>query len=1078
MKTMQFSAKKIARSLLIVSCASVLAALFAPGPATAQEVDPSLYSGLKWRMIGPFRGGRAVAVTGVPGQPSHFYFGSVGGGVWESFNAGETWTPIFDSEDVQSIGAIAVAPSNPSVIYVGTGEADMRSQISYGKGMYKSTDGGKTWTHIGLEDTRQIGRVLVDPQNPDTVFVAALGHAYGPNAERGVFRSTDGGRTWQKVLFKDENVGAIDLAFDPQNSKTIYATLWAARRPPWSIYPPANGPGAGVFKSTDGGGNWQQLTGGLPSEGVGRIGVAVAPSNSQRVYAIVDAKKGGLYRSDDAGATWTLMNEEQRIWGRGWYFENVVVDPKDPDKVYVSNTSVYRSDDGGKTVTAVKGAPGGDDYHQLWIEPEDGSRMILASDQGVEVSVDGAKSWSSWYNQPTAQIYHIVTDDRDPYWVYGAQQDSGAVSVETRSTQGSITYLRGWDTICAGGESGYVAVDPADSDVLYGGTVSKCRQSTNVGEQISPMLGYAELGPFRHTWTLPLVFSQAGAHALYFSNQYVWKTANGGGSWQRISEDLTRDNPGVPPNLDAATAADAFAGPRQGVVYTIAPSPLEAATIWAGTDDGLIHVTHNDGKTWENVTPPELTGWSKVALIDASHFNAAAAYAAVDRHRLEDYKPYIYRTRDGGKTWKLITAGIPEGSYVNAVKEDPGRKGLLFAGTELGVYVSFDDGDHWQSLQLNLPRSSARDFAIHNDDLIVATHGRGFWVLDDISALRQTKAEMSDAPATLFKPKTALRMRAGGGGGTPLPYGSPEAENPPNGAIIDYYLKASASGPVTLEILDSAGKSVRKYSSEDRAPRVNPQTLNIPAYWVHPAETLSAEAGMHRWVWDVRYASVGGGGGRGGGGGFFGGGGGLWVLPGAYTVKLTVNGQTYAQPLEVKMDPHVKTATLALQRQFEVAQQVQEKQAAVNHARQEVAHVRDQIGALKKQAGGNVQLVSALDALDKKTAEVGGVQAVASPDSSGVGEPSSDFSSLLFLNGELGQISGAIEGADSAPGEQVLHAWQVTQKKADTALGKWNAVKSGDLAAVNTQLKQANLPEISTEAPAGGRGGRGGRSGE
>jgi len=1079
MKTMQFSARKIARSLLVVCCAIVLAPFFAAGRVAAQEVDPSLYSGLKWRMIGPFRGGRAVAVTGVPGQPSHFYFGSVGGGVWESFNAGDTWTPIFDSEDVQSIGAIAVAPSNPSVIYVGTGEADMRSQISYGKGMYKSTDGGKTWTHIGLEDTRQIGRVLVDPQNPDTVFVAALGHAYGSNAERGVFRSTDGGRNWQKVLFKDENVGAIDLAFDPQNSKTIYATLWAARRPPWSIYPPANGPGAGIFKSTDGGSNWQQLTGGLPSEGVGRIGVAVAPSNPQRVYAIVDAKKGGLYRSDDAGATWALMNDEQRIWGRGWYFENVAVDPKDPDKVYVSNTSVYRSDDGGKTVAAVKGAPGGDDYHQLWIEPDDGSRMILGSDQGVEVSVDGAKSWSSWYNQPTAQIYHIVTDDRDPYWVYGAQQDSGAVSVETRSTQGSITYLRGWDTICAGGESGYVAVDPADSDVLYGGTVSKCRQSTNVGEQISPMLGYAELGPFRHTWTLPLVFSQAGAHALYFSNQYVWKTANGGGSWQRISEDLTRENPGVPSNLDAATAADAFAGPRQGVVYTIAPSPLEAATIWAGTDDGLIHVTHNDGKTWENVTPPELTGWSKVALIDASHFNAAAAYAAVDRHRLEDYKPYIYRTRDGGKTWKLITAGIPEGSYVNAVKEDPGRKGLLFAGTELGVYVSFDDGDHWQSLQLNLPRSSARDFAIHNDDLIVATHGRGFWVLDDISALRQTKAEMGDAPAMLFKPKTALRMRVGGGGGTPLPYGSPEAENPPNGAIIDYYLKTGASGPVTLEILDSAGKPVRKYSSDDRAPRVNPQTMNIPAYWVRPAETLSAEAGMHRWVWDVRYASVGGGGGRGGGGGgFFGGGGGLWALPGAYTVKLTVNGQTYTQSLEVKMDPHVKTTIVALQRQFELAQQVQEKQAAVSRARQEVAHVRDQIGALKKQSGSNAQLVSALDALDRKTAAVGGVQAVASPDSSGVGEPSSDFSSLLFLNGELGQISGAIEGADSAPGEQVQHAWSETQKKADTALGKWNGVKSGDLAAVNIQLKQASLPEISTEVPAGGRGGRGGRSGE
>ncbi len=502
---------------------------------------------------------------------------------------------------------------------------------------------------------------------------------------------------------------------------------------------------------------------------------------------------------------------------------------------------------------------------------------------------------------------------------------------------------------------------------------------------------------------------------------------------------------------------------------------MKPRTIWVGTDDGLIHVTHNDGKTWKNVTPPELTGWSKVALIDASHFNAEDAYAAVDRHRLEDYKPYIYRTRDGGKTWKLITAGIPEGSYVNAVKEDPGRKGLFFAGTELGVYVSFDDGDHWQSLQLNLPRSSARDFAIHNDDLIVATHGRGFWVLDDISALRQTKAEMSDAPATLFKPKTALRMRAGGGGGTPLPYGSPEAENPPNGAIIDYYLKASASGPVTLEILDSAGKSVRKYSSDDRAPRVNPQTLNIPAYWVHPAETLSAEAGMHRWVWDVRYASVGGGGGGRGGGGCFGGGGGLWALPGAYTVKLTVNGQTYAQPLEVKMDPHVKTTTLALQRQFELAQEVQEKQAAVSRARQEVAHVRDQIGALKKQAGSNAQLVSALDALDKKTAEVGGAQAVASPDSSGVGEPSSDFSSLLFLNGELGQISGAIEGADAAPGEQVLHAWSRDAEKSGYGARKMECGEERRSRG-SKHATQAGEPAGNLNGSAGGRTWRPGRA--
>jgi len=710
------------RVWLFWSAAVVIACAFAPAFGSAQSVDPSYYAGLRWRMIGPFRGGRSNAVNGVPGEPSHFYFGSVGGGLWESTNAGETWKPIFDDQEVQSIGAIGVAPSDGKVIYVGTGEADMRSQISFGNGMYKSSDGGKSWKHIGLEDTRQIGHVIVDPHDTNLVYVAALGHAYGPNEQRGVFRSRDGGATWEKVLYKDANTGAIDLAFDPRDSKIIYAAMWATRRPPWTIYPPSNGPGGGVYKSTDGGNTWNQLTNGLPSEGVCRIGVAVAPSNSTRLYAIVDAKAGGMYRSDDAGATWQLMDNEARIWGRGWYFCNVVVDPRNPDKVYVSNTSTYRSDDGGKSFNAIKGAPGGDDYHQLWIYPDDGNRMILASDQGTEVSVDGGATWSSWYNQPTAEIYHIVADNNDPYWVYGAQQDSGAVGVETRSVQGSITYLRGWSPICAGGESGYVAVDPDDSNVLYGGTVSTCNTETNVGHNISPMLGSSELGPFRHTWTLPVVFSRAPGHALYFSNQYLWKTIDKGRNWTRISGDLTRENPGVPANLDPATAADGSGGPRRGVIYTIAPSPIAADTIWTGTDDGYIQLTRDGGKTWKNVTPAELTPWSKVTLMDASQFDANEAYAAVDRHRLEDYRPYIYRTRDAGKTWKLITDGIADRHYVNAIKADPKQKGVLFAGTELGVYASFDDGDHWQSLQLNLPRTSARDFAIHGDDLIVATH--------------------------------------------------------------------------------------------------------------------------------------------------------------------------------------------------------------------------------------------------------------------------------------------------------------------------------------------------------------------
>ncbi|MFZ0819879.1 MAG: hypothetical protein WAM91_07405 [Candidatus Acidiferrales bacterium] len=1089
------------------SLALALAAFFlAPGHSAARQSqqsgprDPSLYSGMKWRMIGPFRAGRAVAVTGVPGQPNHFFFGSVGGGVWESTTSGENWTPIFDNEAVQSIGAIGVAPSDPKVIYVGSGEADMRSQISFGNGMYKSADGGKTWKHIGLDDTRQIGRVLVDPNNSDVVFVAALGHAYGSNPDRGVYRTTDGGATWQKVLYKNENVGAIDLAFDPKNSQTIYASLWATRRPPWTIYPPSIGPGGGLYKSTDGGNNWTQVGGGFPEDGTGRIGVAVAPSDANRVYAIVDdtdAKKGGLYRSDDGGKSWQLLgvdpvthNTDQRIWGRGWYFCNVVVDPKNPDKLYVSNTSVYRSEDGGKTWTPIKGAPGGDDYHQLWIYPDDGNRMILSSDQGVVVSVDGGLVWSSWYNQPTAQIYHIVADNNDPYWVYGAQQDSGAVKAATRSVHGSISYLWDWAPICAGGESGYVAVDPADSNILYGGTVSTCDQRTNAGHNISPMLGSGELGPFRHTWTLPVVFSQAPGHALYFSNQYLWKTADRGANWTRISGDMTRENPGAPPNLDPATAADGYGAPRPGVIYTIAPSPLAADTIWIGTDDGLIHVTLDGGKSWKNVTPPELTAWSKVALMEASHFDAGTAYAAVDRHRLEDYKPYIYRTHDGGKTWKVIANGIPEGSYVNAIKEDPGRKGLLFAGTELGVYVSFDDGENWQSLQQNLPRSSARDFVIHGDDLIVATNGRGFWVLDNISALREI-AKMDAVPdAIVFKPQTAIRRRTGGGGGTPLPYGSAETDNPPNGAMIDYYLKSAAAGPVTLEILDKDGKTVRSYSSPEAGAGGGGGGrrggggggrgggANIPAYWNRPAETLSGAAGMHRWVWDVHYAAApgaGGGGRGGGGGGGFGGGGGNWALPGSYTVKLTANGKSVTAPLMVKTDPHVKVLQADLERQYDAAQQVAAVQTKVAQVRGEVTSVRAQVATLLKQAAGNSALVDALNALDAKAAEIGGVTQAGTPQSSGVTGPSSDVSSLMFVGGELGQVSGAVEGVDAAPSMQVMNAFASAQKLAAAAMAKWSGVKAKELAAVNAQLKQAGMQAISIEnAPSpAGRGRRG-----
>ena len=896
---------------------AALAAPFAMSALTrvvAQQarVDPSLYAGLRWRMIGPFRGGRVNGVSGVPGQPNTFYFGSVGGGVWKTTNAGRTWLPIFDSQPIASIGAVAVAASRPDIVYVGTGEADMRSQISYGNGMYKSTDAGKTWTHIGLDDTRQIGRVIVDPQNPDVVFVAALGHVYGPNPDRGVYRSRDGGATWQKVLFKNNDVGAIDLAFDPTSSQTLYAALWNTRRPPWSIYPPSYGPGSGLYKSTDGGANWQQLTSGLPADGLGRIGIAVAPANSRRVYAIVDAKEGGLFRSDDAGGTWSKTSDDSRIWGRGWYFGKVAVDPKNPDLVYVSNTGVYRSRDGGRTFgEPFKGSPGGDDYHQLWIYPDDGSRMILGGDQGAVISVDGHAdhpTWSSWLNQPTAQIYRLAADNSFPYWVTGAQQDSGAVRVRSRGRFAGIT-MRDWEPGCAGGEAGYTAPDPLHPEILFGGTVTRCNVETGRIENVSPEVDLPT--PARHTWTVPLVFSPADPRALYFSDQYLFKTTDGGGHWTRISEDMTRENPGVPPNLDAATAADAPPqSKRLGVIYTIAPSPVRAPLVWIGTDDGYIHVTPDDGKTWRNATPRELSAWSKVVMLEASHFDANEAYAAVDRHRLTDNEPYVFRTKDGGKTWQKITSGLPAGVYMQTVKEDPKRRGLLAAGTELGVFVSFNDGDDWQSLQLNLPPTSMRDLAFHDNDLIVATHGRGFWVLDDISALRQVTADIAERNAHLFKPADAIIIPPNTDDGTPTQKDEPAAENPPTGAILDYYLKTAAGGPLMIEILNASGATIRSYSSSDPVPVVDPGTLAVNAIWQRGQEPPSTTAGMHRFVWDLHpdppAGGRGGRGGRGGGGG--GGRGGLPpVAPGSFSVKLTVNGQSYIQPLTVKPDPRERT---------------------------------------------------------------------------------------------------------------------------------------------------------------------------
>ncbi len=1038
--------------LLFVLSASVR--LFA-GPDAPKQFDPKLFQELRWRLIGPPRGGRALAVAGVRGQPEVFYFGSVGGGVWKTNDAGRTWNPVFNSQPIASIGAIAVAPSDSNVIYTGSGEADMRSSISYGNGMYKSTDGGKTWTHIGLEDSRQIGRIIVDPQDGNRVFVAALGHAYGPNQERGVFRSKDGGKSWQKILSHDENTGAIDLAFEPGNSKTILAALWQTRRPPWSIYPPSNGPGSGLYRSTDGGDHWERLTGqGLPTEGLGRIGIAFAPSNPRRIYLIVDAKEGGLYRSDNGGQSWQRVSNDRRIWQRGWYFGEVSVDSKDPDTVYVPNTTTYRSHDGGKTFAAFKGAPGGDDYHELWIDPDEPRRMILSSDQGAIVTRNGGETWSTWYNQPTGQFYHVVTDNQFPYWVYGAQQDSVSVATPSRSRYRSLNF-HDWRPMDAGEENGYIAPDPLNPGVVFGGFVARQDFSDEQLQQMTPTLAHP--GDYRRTWTLPLVFSPTDPHVLYFGSQVLFRTADGGSSWQVISPDLTREDPGVPPNLDVATAADAPKGKRRGVIYTIGASIVRAGEIWAGTDDGLIQLTQDEGKTWENVTPPELTPWSKVTHIEASHFDAGTAYAAVDRHRLDDYQAYLYRTRDFGKTWQRVSNGIPEGSFLNCVREDPARKGLLYACTEKGVYVSLNDGDDWQSLQLNLPVTSVRDLVVHENDLVIATFGRSFWILDDVTPLRQVDSHVASADTWLFLPHAAIRMRPGSDQGTPVPMDEALAPNPPEGAVLDYYLKDKASTPIQLEIFDSEGKLVRRFASDDVLHKTNPNDVPLQMEWVRDPKPLLAEAGMHRFIWDLRYALP-----KGVRSSFWGPAGPL-AVPGNYIVKLTANGKSSTQPLTIKLDPRVKTPRDVLERQFGLASKLAARLGEVSVALEQAGDLRKQIDARKKEASGKTDVLAALEGLEKKLEAAMEADSDAGFGLFGLAAPGKEHEPLPKVVAALTGLLTVVDSSDLGPGADAATASARWEEAAQETLAGWAAFQKDDLTSVNALLREANLKPLNFE---------------
>ena len=954
----------------------ILSLLSLAQAAITQSAPAELTSGLKWRLIGPFRGGRAVAVSGVPGDSTTFYFGAVNGGIWKTSDAGTVWTPISDNQRIGSVGAIAVAPSDSRTIYVGTGESDIRSDLSSGDGVYKSTDGGSTWLHLGLEDTRQISRIVVDPQDANVVYVGALGHAYGPNEQRGVYKSVDGGAHWSKTLDEGTEIGVSDLAICSGNSQLLFAGTWHTHRPPWSVYGPIDGPGGGLYRSRVGGRTWSHLSGnGLPEGDWGRVGVDVA-ADGKRIYALIQAKKSGLYRSDDGGDTWTLANADPRLTSRAWYFNRITIDPHNSDVIYIPNVALYRSEDGGKTISVVRGAPGGDDYHQLWIDPKNSSSMVLGTDQGTTVSLDRGKTWSSWYNQPTAQLYHVITDNQFPYVVYGAQQDSGSAAVLSRTDHGQIT-PRDW-FVSGESESGYMAPDPKNPDIVYlsgaYGTVDRFNKRTGFSQNVSPWpvptFGLSEISErkYRAPWTPPLVFSPADSTTLYFGTQYVMKTIDGGLHWETISSDLTGAAPQTGDHKTQGPVTIENAKERGlGVVFTIAPSPVNRDLIWAGSDTGLIHITRDGGKSWKDVTPKGVTAWSKISLIEASHFDPAVAYAAVERSRLDDRAPYLYRTHDYGATWQSITEGIAAPAFLRAVREDSQSKGLLFAGTEFGVYASFDDGDHWQSLQLNFPVTSVRDLAIHGDDLVVATHGRSFWILDNISPLRQTlDAKKSDA-FWFFRPATAVRIDNDSFPGTPIPPEEPTAENTAAGAAIDYFLKSTASN-VKLEIFDAQQNLVQRLSSEDRHSEKH-APLPIAERWFSKPEALSTTPGTHRFVWNLSWGDAGepsldedseGSNPSG-----------PKVVPGTYQLRLTVDGQTQSQSLKVKMDPRSPATAETLQQQLQLGRQIFAETMEARRALAEAGSVAKQLADIEQKLGEqNAALRSILADAQREISEI------------------------------------------------------------------------------------------------------------
>ncbi|HYL01099.1 MAG TPA: hypothetical protein VEU78_07885 [Steroidobacteraceae bacterium] len=1040
-------------AVILSGCALALSATL----AAADPVDPALFGTLKWRSIGPYRGGRALAVAGIPGNPNTFYFGAVAGGIWKSDDAGATWAPLTDGTPISSVGALAIAPSDHKVIYVGTGEAAPRGDMTYGDGVYKSVDGGKTWSHIGLADSRQIGALIVDPRSADTVLVAALGHAFGPNTERGVYRTTDGGKSWTRVLYRDAETGAIDVTFDPHEPSIVYAALWQARRQPWNFS--SGGPGSGLYRSTDGGLTWTRLQGhGLPEGILGRIHVSVSPADSKRVYAMIEAHAGGLYRSDDGGVHWARVSDDGRLTQRAWYFSTVVADPRQADTVYAANTGLFRSTDGGKTFELLPARHG--DHHGLWIDPGDPDRMIESSDGGASISFDRGKTWTTQANQPTAQFYHVAVDHRFPYYLYGAQQDNSSIGIASMDDAGAIVQ-RDWYDV-AGGECGFVIPDPRDPEITYGSSENFIGRLDrhNMQEQLIPVWPVDASGhaardlEHRFNWTSPLIMSPFDPDTLYYGMERLYRTTNRGASWTAISPDLTRNDKSKQQASGGPITKDITSVEYYDTIFAIAESPLSRGMIWVGTDDGLIHLTRDGGGSWSNVTPPGMPAWSTVSMIEASRYDADTAYVAVDRHKLDDIRPYVFVTRDGGRSWGRLDAGIAEGSFVHAVREDSVKRELLYAATETGVFVSFDAGQHWQSLQLNLPRSPVHDLVVSGNDLAVATHGRSFWILDDVTPLRQAGAAVASQGAHLYAPQTGYRLYYPDA----VDRRPPSGENPPAGVLIDYYLAAEPAGPVTLEIVDASGSVVRHLSS------VKAKGTEQPPEWpdlIQPTDTLPALKGMNRFVWDLRYddpvqipdAFYAGVPPRG-----------PIVLPGAYTLRLGYGGETRTAPLTVAADPRDRGAALAgLRQKFDLAMEVYRDQDALHRAVNEIRALRTHVAALSAGAAGkprDAALGGEAAALSAAASKIEGVLMQVNIKGS---EANLNFPGML--NEQIYSFSQLLDDADTAPNQQETETYAGMHARLAAQLADWSALQTGQVAAFCAHARAAGVGGPSASCP-------------